>query len=81
MFITAVGRLQITPAGMTDCRERSRGNLYRDGMPSVRELLWAMYLREIQLPGVRRHVLEKTRFKSFKLFAYSAVRFVPEVSR
>jgi len=50
-------------------------------MPSVRELLWAMYLREIKLPGVRRHVLEKTRFKSFKLFAYSAVRFVPEVSR
>jgi hypothetical protein len=42
---------------------------------------WATYLREIQLPGVRRHVLEKSRSKSCKIVAQSPVRFVPEVTR
>jgi nucleoside-diphosphate-sugar epimerase len=38
---------------------------------------WPTYFREIQLPGVRRHVLEKTSLKSFKFCAHRAVRFVP----
>ena len=42
---------------------------------------WATYFREIQLPGVRRHVLEKSRSKSCKIVAQSPVRFVPEVTR
>jgi fatty acyl-CoA reductase len=42
---------------------------------------WVTYLREVQLPGVRRHVLEKFRSKSCKLVAQRAVRFVPEASR
>ena len=40
---------------------------------------WPTYVREIQLPGVRRHVLENTRLKSFKFFVHGAVRFVPEI--
>jgi len=42
---------------------------------------WATYFREIQLPGVRRHVLEKSRSQSCKIVAQSPVRFVPEVTR
>jgi nucleoside-diphosphate-sugar epimerase len=41
---------------------------------------WPTYIRGIQLPGVRRHVLEKTKLKSLKPFAHSGVRFVPEIS-
>ena len=42
---------------------------------------WPAFFREIQLPGVRRHVLEKAKPKSCNLVVQPAVRFVPEVSR
>jgi nucleoside-diphosphate-sugar epimerase len=42
---------------------------------------WPTYVREVQLPGVRRHVIEKVKPKSCKLFAKSSVCFVPEISR
>lgn len=41
---------------------------------------WPTYFREIQLPGVRRHVLEKGGSKSFTPVAKPAVRLVPEMS-
>jgi fatty acyl-CoA reductase len=41
---------------------------------------WPTYVREIQLPGVRRHVIDKVRPQSCKLFAKSAVRLLPEIS-
>ena len=41
---------------------------------------WPTYFREIQLPGVRRHVLEKARVKSSKLVTPPAGRFVPQIS-
>jgi len=42
---------------------------------------WAMYLRQVQLPGVRRHVLEKFRSKPCQFAAPNTIRFAPEVSR
>ena len=41
---------------------------------------WPAYIREIQLPAVRQHVVDKTTSKSGTPFA-PGVRFVPEVSR
>ena len=41
---------------------------------------WPTYIRKIQLPGVRRHVLENVRSKWCKPVAQPAVRLVPEIS-
>jgi nucleoside-diphosphate-sugar epimerase len=42
---------------------------------------WPTYVQDIQLPGVRRHVLDKKRPKSCRLFSQDSVSPVPEVSR
>ena len=36
---------------------------------------WPSYVREVQLPGVRRHVIEKTKPKSCKLFVKSSLSY------
>lgn len=42
---------------------------------------WLTYFREIQLPGVRRNVLEKPRSEPSKVVGRPAVHFVPGISR
>jgi hypothetical protein len=42
---------------------------------------WQTYIRQIQLPGVRRHVINKVGQQSLQLFAKDDVHFVPEISR